>query len=232
MLRRFVISPFFILLTSLTQSYGLEIKFRVLIEPGVTDCFFQNFPKGVEIYNEIQVVLGSDLDISFSVHSPPKRIIHQDKNIRHSQVNFKTSDQGEGEYQFCFDNTHSTFTNKHVNFYLTTNSNYEDPHLDFNTNKANIIKDDLGEEYKEATSSIDAQLSKVKFNLDVSERHLESYKAYELADRETAEENFTRVNFWSVVYIIVLITVSLVQVITIKSLFETKSKLGKALREN
>lgn len=54
-------------------------------------------------------------------------------------------------------------------------------------------------------SRVHSQLSKV--------RHLQDQlRAFEARDRNIAESNFSRVNSWSLVYIILLILVGLIQV--------------------
>lgn len=49
-------------------------------------------------------------------------------------------------------------------------------------------------------------------------------KAFEARDRNIQESNFDRVNFWSMVNLAIMVTVSAVQVYMLKSLFEDKRK--------
>ena len=52
-------------------------------------------------------------------------------------------------------------------------------------------------------------------------------KSVESRDRYIMERNFERVNFWSAVHLFVMLSVGLVQVLTIRSLFaENKSQPG------
>ena len=44
------------------------------------------------------------------------------------------------------------------------------------------------------------------------------------------EHNFERVNFWSIFNIVIMLCVGFIQVYMIRSLFEDKSKIGRALR--
>jgi len=58
---------------------------------------------------------------------------------------------------------------------------------------------------KDVMSRVHSQLSKV--------RHLQDQlRAHEARDRNIAESNFSRVNSWSLVYIILLLLVGLIQV--------------------
>jgi len=50
-------------------------------------------------------------------------------------------------------------------------------------------------------------------------------RAHESKDRSLAERNFTKVNFWSVVNVIILLLVFGVQVFMIRSMFDDKRKV-------
>jgi len=49
-------------------------------------------------------------------------------------------------------------------------------------------------------------------------------------DQALMDANYERVNWWSAIHMLCLVAVATVQVYTIRSLFEEKSKLGRALR--
>ncbi len=66
--------------------------------------------------------------------------------------------------------------------------------------------------------------------MEAAQRYQKAFNNFEVYDRIIAEHNFERVNFWSIVQLIVMITVFVIQVVTIRSLFETKSAYGKFLR--
>jgi len=66
--------------------------------------------------------------------------------------------------------------------------------------------------------------------MEAAQRYQKAFNNFEVYDRIIAENNFERVNFWSIVQLIIMITVFVIQVVTIRSLFETKSAYGKFLR--
>lgn len=66
--------------------------------------------------------------------------------------------------------------------------------------------------------------------MESAQRYQKTFNNYEAHDRMIVEKNFERVNLWSIINITLMVTVSLIQVITIRSLFESKSKYGKFLR--
>ena len=55
-------------------------------------------------------------------------------------------------------------------------------------------------------------------------------KRYELVDREVMEHNFERVNFYSIISIVLMVIVGGIQTFMIRSLFEDRSKIGRVLR--
>jgi protein ERP2 len=66
--------------------------------------------------------------------------------------------------------------------------------------------------------------------METAQRYQNVFKNYEMHDRILIENNFQRINFWSIINLTLMIGVTIVQVITIRSLFETKSAYGKFLR--
>ncbi len=66
--------------------------------------------------------------------------------------------------------------------------------------------------------------------MEQAQRYQSVFKNYEGHDRMLVENNFDRINFWSIINLTLMIAVTVIQVITIRSLFETKSAYGKFLR--
>lgn len=66
--------------------------------------------------------------------------------------------------------------------------------------------------------------------MEAAQRYQKAFSNFEAHDRVIAENNFERVNLWSIIHMILMISVSVIQVVTIRSLFETKSAYGKLLR--
>ena len=73
-------------------------------------------------------------------------------------------------------------------------------------------------------------MEKVKANLvrSISQQNL--LKAHETRDRNIMENNFERVNIWSGIQLFVMLSVGLVQVLMIRSLFDDNSKLSKLFK--
>lgn len=67
-------------------------------------------------------------------------------------------------------------------------------------------------------------INNVKSRLGKSVQIQTLLRAFEARDRNLQESNFDRVNFWSVVNVIVMTVVSAVQVFLVRSLFDDKRK--------
>ncbi len=52
-------------------------------------------------------------------------------------------------------------------------------------------------------------------------------RAHEFKDRSIAEHNFERVNFWSVVQVVIMVIAGVTQVVMIRSIFDEKSPVRK-----
>lgn len=68
-------------------------------------------------------------------------------------------------------------------------------------------------------------INSVKSRLGKSVQIQTVLRAFEARDRNLQESNFDRVNFWSVLNLVVMMVVSAVQVYLVRSLFEDKRKI-------
>jgi hypothetical protein len=135
-------------------------------------------------------------------------------------------------FQLCFDNTFSYQARKVIFFevYLTdANGNADDIDVSkFAVNDVDFAKRvyDIGItliDFKSATARIKNLLNKIEY-------YQSTLRSYEHRDKVIMAANLSRVSFWSVITTAVLVFVAVLQVYTIRSLFEENSKLGRALR--
>ncbi|CAF0842377.1 unnamed protein product [Brachionus calyciflorus] len=222
---------FLILVSSLTINYinCLQAELAIVVEPGQRECFHQYLITGLSMETDYQVISGGELDISYWITTPSNRILYTDAKKQGGQFQFKSDETGE--YRFCFDNSFSRFAKKQVFFYLSSNDDFVDPHFPQSAvDTLNPpIKDQLGD-LAEKTQHFQELFTRVNTNLERAQHVQKIFQVYELADRSHLEDLFERVNFWSVVNILVMILVGGIQVYMIRSLFEDKSKIGRVLR--
>ncbi|XP_075895399.1 transmembrane emp24 domain-containing protein 5 [Nelusetta ayraudi] len=209
-----LVSERFAVLAAFSQS--LDSDFTFTLSPGRKECFFQTMRKDASLEIEYQVLDGAGLDVDFFISSPSGQVLYSD--YRKSD-GVHTVETEEGDYMFCFDNTFSAVSEKIIFFELILD-NMEDNE-----------EPDEWKEYVHGTDSLDMKLedimdtiNNVKSRLGKSVQIQTLLRAFEARDRNLQESNFDRVNFWSVVNLMVMTVVSAVQVFLVRSLFDDKRK--------
>lgn len=206
---------------NISYAFSLEKELTINISPGSQDCFYQSVKPGEVIDLEYQVIDGGhgDLDISFQLVDPTGRI--QRTDYKKSENNHRVDVTVEGDYRFCFDNTFSSYNSKTVFFELIIDNddedNWETQHYDV---KPEDVYDVTVQEINDAVLRVKNHISKIRQLQDI-------IKSTEARDRNTAEENYFKVNAFSFVQIMVMITVAIIQVVMVRSLFDDNSKVRK-----
>ncbi|XP_019874402.1 transmembrane emp24 domain-containing protein 5 [Aethina tumida] len=204
--------------TTLVHCLEKEITFNV--DPGKQDCFYQAAKKGDVIDVDYQVIDGGhgDLDITFHLVDPTGRILVAD--FKKSENNHRADASMDGDYKFCFDNTFSGFNSKAIFFELIIEGEDDG---EWSNDKLEGLQPE--EVYDLQVQDIEEILNTVKTQV-TKVRHLQDLiKSSEARDRNVAEENYFKVNTFSMVQIAVMCFVGLIQVILLRSLFDEKSKV-------
>jgi len=204
-----------------------EQDMTVEVPPGQEECFFETVQPGHTLSVEYQVVDSgsgqySELDINFRVMHPRGHPLVAE--FKKSDGVFSQTLQDLGDYKICFDNKFSYVSSKTI-FFEIINENEED--LDYD-DLAAIFEEEVEEPeiYEVQVSEIEGKLKKIKEGMEKA-RHLQDLiRVTDLKDRTLAEHNFERVNFMSIVYLIVLVVSGLAQVLLLRSLFDEKSKIN------
>ncbi|KAG9483146.1 transmembrane emp24 domain-containing protein 5 [Eleutherodactylus coqui] len=198
-------------------SQAVDNDFTFTLPAGRKECFFQTMKRDATLEIEYQVLDGASLDVDFYLFSPSGELLLSEERQSDGVHTLETVD---GDYQFCFDNTFSHISEKVIFFEL--------------------ILDHMGEESEEqedwknyvtGTDLLDMKLediletiSSVKGRLGKSLQIQTLLKAFEARDRNIQESNYDRVNFWSMVNLVVMVVVCITQVYMLKSLFEDRRK--------
>uniref|UniRef100_A0A0H2UH88 Transmembrane p24 trafficking protein 5 n=2 Tax=Rattus norvegicus TaxID=10116 RepID=A0A0H2UH88_RAT len=197
---------------------SLDSDFTFTLPAGQKECFYQPMPLKASLEIEYQVLDGGELDIDFHLASPEGRTLVFEQRKSDGVHTVETED---GDYMFCFDNTFSTISEKVIFFELILDNMGEEVEGQEDWKKYITNTDVLEmklEDILESINSIKSRLSK--------SGHIQTLlRAFEARDRNIQESNFDRVNFWSVVNLMVMVVVSAIQVYTLKSLFEDKRKI-------
>lgn len=196
-----------------------DTEFTFLLPAASKECFYQSAVHNGSVEIEYQVIAGAGMDVDFSVVSPQG--IHLISEFRRSDGVHMVDPTEEGDYQICFDNTFSRFSEKMVFFEVI---------LDHPSNDAGA--DDEWAGLGEPESILEYKLDDIKESMETVHRRLERsrqmqtfLRAFEARDRNLLEDNLWRVSFWSCVNLLVLLSVAFIQVYTLRRLFDDKRRV-------
>uniref|UniRef100_A0AAZ3PC53 GOLD domain-containing protein n=1 Tax=Oncorhynchus tshawytscha TaxID=74940 RepID=A0AAZ3PC53_ONCTS len=198
----------------LGQSQDTEFTFQ--LPAGRTECFYQTATKNGSLEVEYQVIAGAGLDVGFTLISPSGYKLASE---------FRTSDgihtvepTEDGDYRLCFDNSFSKLSEKMVFFEVIVEGQPGD-----------TWGDEEWADMAEPESMVEYKLEDIRETMDSVHRHLERsrqlqtmLRAFEARDRYLLEDNLWRVSFWSSMSLLVILTVAVTQVYTLRRLFDDK----------
>ncbi|XP_055911174.1 transmembrane emp24 domain-containing protein 1 [Eupeodes corollae] len=206
---------------TLTQSNAYDKEMTINVEAGTMDCFYQHVKTGEVIDIDYQVIDGShgDLDISFTLSEPVGLIIVSD--FKKSENIHRYEAKKDGDYRFCFDNSFSTFNRKTVFFELVVEKEGGE-----NDAWHDILEGLSPEEFYEMkVQDIMDYIGRIRMHIVKARQLQDVLRSNEARDRNIAENNYFKVNFWSFFQICAMILVGGLQVVMVRSIFETDSKL-------
>ncbi|CAH6719552.1 endosomal protein P24B [[Candida] jaroonii] len=179
---------------------------NILLPPYGKQCFFENLRKNDELSISYQV--GSrdpsnseQLKASFSIGSPNGQIIVKRNDVDHGDENLKAA--MDGRYLYCFSNEKSSRVDLDVSF-----------------NVHGVVYIDLDNPDSDTLDYAIKRLSQLTSDVKAEQSYL---VIRERTHRNTAESTNSRVKWWSVFQIIVVIANSLFQIYYLRRFFEVKS---------
>lgn len=202
---------------------SVDKEMTVNIEAGREECFYESAKKGDSIDIEYQVVDGGhgDLDITFRLADPTGRILLVD--FKKPENNHRADAEMEGDYRFCFDNTFSSFNTKTIFFELII-ENESNGEWDSEENPDGVQPELI---YELQLQVFEESLNEIRSHLKKARHFQDLIKSAESRDRNVAEENYFKVNTFSLIQLIVMLFVGIIQVVMLKSLFDDSSKVHK-----
>ncbi|KAJ9579433.1 hypothetical protein L9F63_024457 [Diploptera punctata] len=206
---------------------SLEKEMTVSIDPRREECFYENVKTGQVIDIEYQVIDGGqgEIDISFHLAAPSGRIVISETKKPENAHRIEATE--DGDYRMCWDNTFSNFNSKTVFFELIIESEDDEDRDPWDLDLENFDGFNPEELYDMKIQDIQDAVGRVRSHL-AKVRHIQdTLRAFEARDRNIAESNFVRVNYWSIVQICVMLIVGLIQVIMLRSLFDDKSRVHR-----
>ncbi|XP_017281077.1 transmembrane emp24 domain-containing protein 1b [Kryptolebias marmoratus] len=197
-----------------------DSEFTFLLPAGRSECFYQTAIKNGTMEVEYQVIAGAGMDVDFTILSPHGvRVIIES---RHSDGVHVVEPTEEGDYEICFDNSFSRFSEKMVFFEIIIEGQGGD-----------VGGDDEWPGLEEPDGNLlEYKLDDIRESMDSLHKRLERsrqmqtvLRAFEARDRNLLEDNLWRVSFWSCASVLVMLGVALTQVYTVRKLFDDKRRV-------
>ena len=188
-----------------------HVSFTIKVRARKRECFYDALEPGDVVRMEWQVVKGGDIDFFFTEPDYTIRVVHQRSPGSASMVNI----EAKGEYEICLDNTFSTMTDKLVFFSVDVQATAQKKQKDAEAPSSPLTQ---------ANVTIEDGLVGISEKLHQVTLQQEFFQALEAKHRYLLESNNSRVLWWSVLECTVMVVVSAVQVMVIRSLFQMKRK--------
>ncbi|KAL6110359.1 tmed1 [Pungitius sinensis] len=204
------------------SSFGqnLDSEFTFLVPAGRLECFYQSALKNGTMEVEYQVIAGAGMDVDFTITSPED--IQLIVESRRSDGVHVVEPTVEGDYQICFDNSFSRFSEKMVFFEIIIEGQGGDVGGD--EEWPGLVEPD--------GSLLEYKLDDIRESMDALHKRLERshqmqtvLRAFEARDRILQEDNLWRVSFFSSASVLVMLCVALTQVYTVRKLFDDKRRV-------
>uniref|UniRef100_A0A1A8N939 Transmembrane emp24 protein transport domain containing 1b n=1 Tax=Nothobranchius pienaari TaxID=704102 RepID=A0A1A8N939_9TELE len=197
-----------------------DSEFTFLLPAGRSECFYQTALKNGTMEVEYQVIAGAGMDVDFTILSPKGvRLITES---RRSDGIHMVEPTEEGDYEICFDNSFSRFSEKMVFFEIIVEGQGGD---------VGGVEEWQGLEEPDG-SLLEYKLEDIRESMESLHKRLERsrqmqtvLRAFEARDRNLLEDNLWRVSFWSCASVLVMLCVAFTQVYTVRRLFDDKRRV-------
>lgn len=207
-----------------------ETELTVTLRAGGVECFHQPAKVGQVLEVEYQVLdanfgnmeMRQGMEINFILKSPTGQQLVSDQS--RTEAIHRHEVKEPGDHTLCFDNSMSTLSTKTVYFevYVDRAGSQEEDEWE-----GGEIPYSPELVYNDTYTDIKAVIKKVHENLNQVKHYQDVKRAHEARDRNVQEHNFIRVNQFSMLFIVVMLSVGAVQVVMVRSLFEERSRLRK-----
>uniref|UniRef100_A0A2M3ZE76 Putative membrane trafficking protein emp24/gp25l/p24 family n=2 Tax=albitarsis series TaxID=58233 RepID=A0A2M3ZE76_9DIPT len=194
---------------------AVAMDYKVHIDAGKEDCYFQYVRQGSTLYVSFHVIRGGDGMAGFAVRNPRGEIVHPYQ--WQTTSDYTDAAAMGGFYAVCIDNQFSRFASKLVNLYIT------------------VIRYEEWEKFTKEIEDLNVNLNNFTSTISTVERNLNAmfqYQAHsrnnEARDYALIVDNNAYVWKWSVLQILVIIFTCSVQVYFVRKLFDIKTGSGKS----
>ncbi|XP_052873609.1 uncharacterized protein LOC128278926 [Anopheles cruzii] len=189
---------------------AVAMDYKVHIEAGKEDCYFQYVRQGSTLYVSFHVIRGGDGMAGFAVRNPRGEIVHPYE--WQASSDYTDGAAMGGFYAVCIDNQFSRFASKLVNLYIT------------------VIRYEEWEKFTKEIEDLNVNMNNFTNTISTVERNMNAmfqYQAHsrnnEARDYALIVDNNAYVWKWSVLQILVIVFTTSVQVYFVRKLFDIKT---------
>ncbi|XP_046390547.1 transmembrane emp24 domain-containing protein 6 [Ischnura elegans] len=194
---------------------AVAMDYKVHIDPGKEDCYFQYVNPGATFYVSFQVLRGGDGMAGFAVRDPNGVIVHPYQWKANSD--YQDSSSRGGYYGVCIDNQFSRFAAKLVNIYIT------------------VIRYDEWDKFSKELEELDLSVQNFTDTIRTVEKNIQDMLQYqhhsrgrEGRDYNLLIDNNAYVQNWSLIQIFFITCTTMLQVYFVRKLFEIKDVKPRA----
>lgn len=193
---------------------AVAMDYKVHIDPGKEDCYYQYVNPGAAFYVSFQVVRGGDGMAGFAVRNAIGQIVHPYQWKPNSEYQEEKSEGGY--YSVCIDNQFSRFAGKLVNIYMT------------------VVRYNLWEQYTKEVEELNVNMENFTNTIVTVEKNINDMLQFQhhSRGREQWDHNILKANnsyvvAWSVIQIVAILIASSLQVYFVRKLFDIRVGGGK-----
>lgn len=195
---------------------AMAMDYKVHVDVGKEDCYFQYVNPGATFYVSFQVIRGGDGKAGFVVRNPEGIIVYPYQ--WRASADYQDLSVTGGYYSVCIDNQFSRFAPKLVNLYIT------------------VIRYDQWEKYTKELEQLNLSVENFTTTIKNVEKNINNVlqtqhmgRSREARDLNLLLDNNFYVQTWSIAQIIVITVTTVIQVHFVKRLFEVRpSRYSKA----
>uniref|UniRef100_A0A6B2LJ17 GOLD domain-containing protein n=1 Tax=Arcella intermedia TaxID=1963864 RepID=A0A6B2LJ17_9EUKA len=196
-----VVFSILISLVGISRSFMFDVPARKEV------CFFEQIEEKSPVSVMFQVTSGGNLDIDVKVLGPSKKVIYSGKNEEGGRYAFVASETGAHSY--CFSNAMSSLTLKEVQLVLSVGKPSKDSDVATDAEVSPLV--DAMTQLMDAIETIAADQQYLKMR--------------EVAHRSTNESTNSRVVWWSLFEMGILILLSVWQIYYLRRFFEVRRNI-------
>lgn len=194
---------------------AVAMDYKVHVDPGKEDCYFQFVNPGATFYVSFQVLRGGDGMAGFAVHHPSGEVVlpYQWR----ANADYQDQQSTGGYYRVCVDNQFSRFADKLVNLYMTV----------IRYDQWDLYAKEL-EEMNLSVENFTASIQNVERNINDMLQYQNHMRGMEGRHYNLLVDNNIYVFRWSAIQIIVICGATIVQVYFVRKLFDVKNTRPRA----